>query len=1265
MRYGDLVQFEPITTVIQLQEADREQQARQLVETYVVSDHMAQQLTGIVFPQLQFARPVDNKGLLVVGNYGTGKSHLMAVVSAIAEYEGLAGSLANADVRAAAEDVAGKFRVLRVEIGAVKRDLRDIVLDELEQALARWGIEHTFPASTQVTNNKDALIAAMQKFQEKHPDHGLLLVIDELLDYLRARDDHQIILDLGFLRELGELPLTTRFRFMGGLQESLFESPRFEFVSESLRRVRDRFDQVRIGRQDIAFVVANRLLKKSDEQIARITAHLQPFAPLYDGMPERMGEFARMFPIHPAYVETFEAVHVAEKREVLRTLSNAMTALIEQPVPAEQPGLLSYDGYWPVLRDNATMKANPDVGEVIDKSGVLERKVEHSFTRPALQPMAQRIIHGLSVLRLTTDGINAPIGATPKDLRDDLALWVQTPEATDEFLLSQVRVALKEIMRTVNGQYISYNEENDQYHIDVSKDIDFDQKIKDRGESLSASHVNAYFYDALGQILGLSQTTYRNVSRLWFHELPWSERKVTRPGYLLFTAPDERSTAQPPRDFYLYVLPPFADRPWAGETQADEVVFRFSGLGQQFEDLMRRYAGARAMANESPSHRATYQGKADAFLREFRRWLEERLYDHLEVTHQGVTEPVKQTLPALGLAPSRDLAEILDGVAAAKLAPIFADRYPEYPAFTRLGTPVTEQARPTTAREAVGAIGGRPWSAQATAVLEGLKLADAERRLRPEESPYGKHFLALLEAKDPNQVVNFGEVLTKVADGVSGPIFRDPRFGLEPEWVAVVLAALAQAGAISLTLDGREAIEAGNIEKAAATPIEALADFRFFKRPKGLPRQLWERIFETLGLLAARLRDANTREAAVVDLQTAIANEQQRVAQLEERKGQGLKVWNESIFTDNFRIRSEGGAVIGIDGAETPLTSTELESGLRNYKRALETLARYNTPGKLQNLSLTPVEVGELRQHRAATERLEGLLDLTGQLAPLTTYLVGAQGNLPHGHPWLGQAEHSRQTLIQEVRRFAKGEDARNAVELRRDLEMLKRDYTASYAELHKRQTLGPEADDRRVRILDDDRLATLRELARVDILEGQAVTSFGNVLGALRTCRGFHEGLLEDSPICPECKLNPAHQANAAPAEERLTAIDLGIDTLLADWRRTLSEELRGASEQRSIGAMQPSERKPIDDFLAQPENATELPDGFVKAVNAALRGIETVTLQEGEVIAALQRGGMPTTRQQFEARLRAFLDEQMRGKDAGATRLVLAGPVAPEDEA
>lgn len=82
MKYSDLIQFEPIETVVQLREADSATDARRLVETFVISDRMAELLSELVFPQLQYDKPADNKGILVVGNYGTGKSHLMAVVSA-------------------------------------------------------------------------------------------------------------------------------------------------------------------------------------------------------------------------------------------------------------------------------------------------------------------------------------------------------------------------------------------------------------------------------------------------------------------------------------------------------------------------------------------------------------------------------------------------------------------------------------------------------------------------------------------------------------------------------------------------------------------------------------------------------------------------------------------------------------------------------------------------------------------------------------------------------------------------------------------------------------------------------------------------------------------------------------------------------------------------------------------------------------------------------------------------------------------------------
>jgi DNA replication protein DnaC len=38
-----------------------------------------------MIPQLSFDESVDHKGVLVVGNYGTGKSHLMSVLSLVAE----------------------------------------------------------------------------------------------------------------------------------------------------------------------------------------------------------------------------------------------------------------------------------------------------------------------------------------------------------------------------------------------------------------------------------------------------------------------------------------------------------------------------------------------------------------------------------------------------------------------------------------------------------------------------------------------------------------------------------------------------------------------------------------------------------------------------------------------------------------------------------------------------------------------------------------------------------------------------------------------------------------------------------------------------------------------------------------------------------------------------------------------------------------------------------------------------------------------------
>jgi len=217
MKYSELIDFEPIESIIELRDADAHDKARTLVETFVISDRMAEQLIDVVVPNLQIDKPADSKGILIVGNYGTGKSHLMSFISALTEHEDLANAANNKSVVKAAKAITGKFKVVRTEIGSTTMSLRDIITGELQDHLADMGIDFTFPPAEKVRKNKDAINEMMGKFHEKFPKHGLLMVVDELLDYLRTRNDQALVLDLNFLREVGEVCDDLKFRFIAGL----------------------------------------------------------------------------------------------------------------------------------------------------------------------------------------------------------------------------------------------------------------------------------------------------------------------------------------------------------------------------------------------------------------------------------------------------------------------------------------------------------------------------------------------------------------------------------------------------------------------------------------------------------------------------------------------------------------------------------------------------------------------------------------------------------------------------------------------------------------------------------------------------------------------------------------------------------------------------------------------------------------------------------------------------------------------------------------
>ncbi len=1230
MKYADLIQFDPIETVVQLREADRAASARRLVESFVISNRMGEQLAELVLPQLQFETPADNKGLLVVGNYGTGKSHLMAVISAIAEHAELASMLTNPAVADKASLVAGRFFVIRAEINS-SMPLRQFVMETLQDKLSEQGVNFEVPPEDQIKNHKDVFASMMAAFTAKFPDKGLLFVLDELLDYLRSNREQELMRNLNFLRAVGEFAKGSRFRFIAGVQESLFDNPRFQFAADSLRRVKDRFEQMRIAREDVAHVVAERLLKKDAKQQALVREHLTKFAPLYGTMNERMDEFVRLFPVHPAYLDTFERVYVAEKREVLKTLSAAIRRMLSETVPADEPGLIAYDSYWQNLKDNPSFRSVPEIRDVIEKADVLEARIQQAFTRPQYRPAALRIIHALSVHRLTTSDIFAPIGATAEELRDDLCVLMPLPERDAEFLKTVVETVLREIVKTVSGQFLSFNRENGQYYLDLKKDIDFDSLIDKRAESLSDSQLDRYYFDGLRRVVFEDPEAPPYVSgyRIWEHELQWRERKTGRSGYLFFGAPNERSTAQPPRDFYIYFIQPYEAPYFKDERKPDEVFFRLTHRDEEFDRALKLYAGARELsATASGSNKKIYDDKALEHLRTMTRWLQEKLTTVYEVTYQGKARSLGELLQTLfARAPSRGgVRDYVDVAAAVSLSTHFTDTAPDYPIFD---TPITRANRGQAAQDALRWIAGSVKSKLGAAVLDALEMLDGDQ-LRPRESRYAKYIIEQLGAKGEGQVLNRSE-LVQEKTGVD----YWSRFRLEPEFLAVVLAGLVHSGDVVLSITGKK-IDAGAIDQFAKLSVNDVAQFKHIERPRDLPLGALQELFDLLGVPKGLIVNPAKRDDAVTQLQAKVA-EVVNKAVLAHAHVADMVLWGKPILSAQEQ--------------------TDWRQRLGDLKRFLESLQAFNTVGKLKSFPLNVATIQAQRPGLALVREVEELGELVQQVGPMTSYLGKAEAVLQVGHPWVDQMRERRGELMAKITSPKHRADSGFQRALGQALAELKTAYQDAYLQRHVQARLGATDDQRKARLGQDPRLKQLQQISTVEMMPTQQLRDFQNTLFGLKTCFSLTKQDLDADPICPHCAFRPVEEPfTGTKTGDRIDQLDTELDHMEQNWTNTLLGNLQDPTVSGNIELLGAGEgRDAVETFLKSKSLPDPVSPAFVKALQEILSGLEKVVLIEARLRSALTDGGVPCTVGELKERFVAFVADLTKGKDASRVRIVV----------
>jgi hypothetical protein len=718
-------------------------------------------------------------------------------------------------------------------------------------------------------------------------------------------------------------------------------------------------------------------------------------------------------------------------------------------------------------------------------------------------------------------------------------------------------------------------------------------------------------------------SAYVSSRRIWEYEVNWSSRNVTRRGYLFFGEPNERSTAQPPRDFYVYFLPIFKPETFIDEKKADEVFFRLINPPKEIEESVRLLAGARELsALSSGQNRTVYSEKAEQKLTEVTKWLVDNFNSIFEVTYQGTIDHASKWMKGSGQQLS--FRESSNFVASRCLEPHFEALAPDYPSFSRM---VTLANREELLKDALNGMRRGFWTQNGRVLLEGLDLLD-DQSIKPEKSKYAKYVLTLFKGKQQGKVINRDELLEGEVDAQF-----DKKFRLEPDLFSVVLVALAMNGDIVIALGDRK-INAANLEDLTRIPMPELSGFKFIELPKGFPLDALKALMELLKLPTGLMVTSDTREEGV------------RRMQEESRKIAGLIAEALSQLRDG----------IGFWGF--PLLEKKqiekYEPELTQLKEFLDSLNPYNTPGKLGNFrySVSDVKINENRIR--ILEEVQVLDKLSKDLMPLSSYLSQAELVLPDNNPWLKDLTEKKTEIgdwiKDSVRRSEDGFDEEIAQRLRQ----LKEAYVKAYLSLHEKARLNASDDDKKARLVRDSRMIRLNAFREFDLFPKATLSKLQRKLD-VKTCFNLVAVDLDQRAICPHCGFQPRMEQQIEPVRNSLKEVDEGLDQLHADWEEKLLENLKDPMVKTNLELLKNKEKMLVEELISSNELPEKIDDVLLSALRQVLSGLEKVDVSTDMIIEDLTRGGMPCTLSDYHNRFEDHLRKLAKGKEQSKVRIVI----------
>lgn len=1219
MKYKDLLNFEPITEVIKFSRTNEDENyQKSLIKTFVFSKAFKDTLIPLMVSNIDFNNTKESFGLQIVGNYGTGKSHLMSLVSLIAEDEELVELVKEPEAKEELKTIAGKFKVLRFELGNTQ-SLWEVITYHVEAYLKDLGINFSFDAHGAMPYSGKIKLM-MAEFEEKFPNKGFLIVIDEMLAYLKGRSSaDKLNQDLAVLQAMGQACDRSKFKFMFGVQEMIYHSPEFQFAAKMLQQVSDRYKDIMITKEDVAFIVKNRLLSKNEHQKQLIKDHLDPFLHFFTDMHGRTQDYIELFPVHPSYFENFEKIRIGKsQREILKTLSHQFSQILEQDVPTDNPGLLTYDRYWEDMQKSQDLMASPDIRKVKEITDTIYDKIDSFFIkgRASGKPVAQRIVNGCAIKLLQAD-LQKQNGTNTEHLVDDLCL-TDSMALDREFLIDIIDTSAQNIIRATSGQYFDQNRDNGEYHLRIEGGVNFDQKIKDYATQMSNTQKDEFFFKFLEVNLPLESDTYRTGFKIWEHSIDWKSHKTYRNGYIFFGNPNQKSTTHPRQHFYMYFMPIFEESNKKRNHEEDEVYFIFDDLSNEFKEAVALYGAALSLeARADTSQKANYRQKINELNKKARTLFDLQYVQTTKVDYQG------KELPLSGyqlLGAGSSIEQIFSNVASLVFEEWFENERPNYPKFTQLNTPIAKNNFERLVKQALTKVSNPEQRNQdGEGVLAGLGLW-VPGSLDYSHSPYARSLMKMLKERGEGMVLNRDEIIEFVDN--SDNLWLSKDYKIEAELQFVVMAVLAAMGEIEITLNSGTAINSTNLNELRNINNQDFFSFTHIKEPKGLNLAALKLLFMSLlgRDLSNQLNDPSTYTHLVgkakewaertVTLQSKVGN---------EYKYRGIEIVSEE---DALKYRRDFSAFSGF----------------------CDKIASYTSEARIKNFPYTIEELNKVLPIKEEVDRVDKQLKQLRALDQDITYLQQCSQYITDTE---FKAEISN--TINQLPAIVSSDSIPKMNAYKAELKKHKERYADWYLSMYLKYRISESDNIKKISLLDSDEKQICDILQRADFLSTGQYAQLMNKVNKLEPAdEKVNRDLILTTPFQD---FNPSYFEGEEIASIKELRIEL--NELLEQWTNSLKDTLDDPMVQKKMNLLDKSSQTLLTCFK---EGSVEITKQNALQIRNAI-----VDLHKGLEKLELNMEGMKTTftkpltpDEAIEA-FRNYIDQLARGKERDKIRIIL----------